>query len=198
MHRYTQEQKRFLESRVRGLTTAELTEKFNKHFGLNLETKQIKGYMSNHGLKNGINKQFQPGFIPFNKGKKGIGGWEPTQFKKGNKAHNWVPIGSERVNSDGYIDIKVADGQKRKNWKGKHIVIWEKHNGPVPEGHVVIFGDRDNRNFNPDNLILVSRKQLVRLNQNNLIQNDAELTKTAILITDIKHKISDRKVGGRN
>lgn len=192
MHTYTREQKRFLEKSTWGLTTAELTEKFNKHFGLSLEINQIRAFKKNHKLKSGILGTFKPGNIPFNKGKKGQGGWEPTHFKKGHLPHNWVPIGSERVNTDGYVDIKVADGEKQKNWKGKHIVIWEKHNGPVPKGHVVIFGDRDNRNFDPYNLILVSRKQLVRLNQNNLIQNDAELTKTAILITDIKHKMSDR------
>ena len=54
-------------------------------------------------------------------------------------------------------------------------------------------GDGNKRNFDPDNLILVSRAQLVRLNQGNLIQNDAELTRTGITIADIQNKIGERK-----
>lgn len=95
------------------------------------------------------------------------------------------------------MDIKVAEGQKHKNWKGKHIVIWEAANGPVPKGHVVIFGDGNIRNFVPGNLLLVSRKQLVRLNQMNLIQEDAELTRTGILIADICNKIGEWKCAGK-
>ena len=73
------------------------------------------------------------------------------------------------------------------------MLVWERENGPVPKGHVVIFGDRNRRNFEINNLILVSRKQLVRLNQNNLIQNDAELTKTGVIVADIYGKLGERK-----
>ena len=161
-----------------------------------------------HGLHNGrdarFNKgweptQFEKGHVPWNKGKKGlcIGG-KATQYKPGHKPANWMPIGSERINGDGYVDVKIQDGMKQKNWKGKHVIIWEGHNGrPVPPGHAVIFGDGNRRNFNPDNLILVSRKQLVRLNQRGLIQNDVELTKAGIVIADIHNKIGERKKGGK-
>lgn len=122
-----------------------------------------------------------------------IGGVE-TRFKKGHRPHNWVPIGTERINSDGYVEVKVQDGKCQKNWKGKHILIWEQHHGrPVPPGYAVIFGDGNNRNFDPDNLILVSRKQLAVLNKRRLIQKDTELTKTAIMIANLAMKISERK-----
>lgn len=122
---------------------------------------------------------------------KGIGGWEPTQFKKGNRPANYMPVGSERINGDDYVDIKVADPNK---WTGKHILIWEEHNGLVPEGHAILFGDGNRRNFDLDNLILVSRQQLAVLNKNRMIQNDADLTRTAILVVDVKRKIRDRAV----
>lgn len=101
-----------------------------------------------------------------------------------------MPVGSERVNSDGYVDIKISDPNK---WKGKHILIWEKENGPVPKGHCVIFGDGNNRNFDSNNLILVSRQQLIVLNKNNLIQSDADLTRTGVIIADLYQKINERK-----
>ncbi|MHB8308668.1 MAG: HNH endonuclease signature motif containing protein, partial [Candidatus Desulforudaceae bacterium] len=126
-----------------------------------------------------------------------VTGGKETQFKPGRLPHNYKPVGTERVNADGYVDIKIQDGNAQKNWKGKHLVVWEERHGPVPKGHAVIFGDGNRRNFEPSNLILVSRQQLAVLNKKNLIQNSAELTKTGIIIADIFRKISDRKADTR-
>lgn len=202
--KYSTEHIEYLKANISGRSFKELTAMFNKQFRMDLTVSAMTSLSDRHDLHNGrdtrLNKgweptQFKKGHVPANKGLKGVGGWKPTQFKKGDKPANWVPIGSERVNRDGYVDIKVADGKLQKNWKGKHILIWETTNGPVPKGHAVIFGDRNNRNFEPSNLILVSRKQLVRLNQHNLIQNDAELTKVGVIIADIYNKIGERKKG---
>jgi hypothetical protein len=57
----------------------------------------------------------------------------------------------------------------------------------------VIFGDGDKQNIDISNLMLVSRKQLVRLNQNGLIQGDIELTRTGIIIADVMSKIGERR-----
>ncbi|MFS0864108.1 HNH endonuclease signature motif containing protein [Fredinandcohnia sp. 179-A 10B2 NHS] len=191
MHSYTSKQIAFLTENVKGRTTAELTKMFNEHFGLNLKVSQISGVKKRNKLTSDMDFTFKPGHVPFNKGKKGVGGWEPTQFKKGNKPHNHKPIGTERINGDGYVDIKIADGKGRHNWRAKHVLIWEKENGPVPKGHAIIFGDGDRRNFDINNLLLVSRKQLARLNQNGLIQNDVELTKAGVIVADILGKISE-------
>jgi hypothetical protein len=189
-HRYTEEQIQFLTKNVIGRSNAELTDILNSHFELDLGINQIKAFKKNRGLSSGLDGRFKPGHIPFNKGKEGVGGWEPTQFKKGHKPHNYKPVGTERVNGDDYVDIKVADPNK---WRAKHILVWEKENGPVPKGHVIIFGDGNRRNFELDNLILVSRKQLALLNKHSLIQNDAELTRTGIIVADIYRKIGQQK-----
>ena len=60
----------------------------------------------------------------------------------------------------------------------------------MPKGSAVIFLDGDKRNFDIDNLHLVTRGQLAMLNKNNLIQKDADLTKTAINVVDLMKKIS--------
>ncbi|MCL4441540.1 MAG: HNH endonuclease [Firmicutes bacterium] len=196
-HLFTPDQAAFLAENVDGRSSQELRDLLNAHFGLNLTLAQIKAYKKNHGLTSGLSGRFRPGHVPANKGRKGVflGGQvaEACQFKKGHKAHNWVPIGSERVNGDGYVDIKIADGQLQKNWKGKHILIWEERNGPVPPGYAVIFGDGNRRNFDPNNLILVSRAQLAVVNKNRLIQDDADLTRTGIIVADIYRKIGERK-----
>lgn len=190
MHRFTPEQAKFIEDHVQGRGNEELTDIFNTHFKLDLNVKQIKAFKKNHKLNSGLDGRFPPGHTPFNKDKKGLGGWEPTQFKRGNKPHNYKPVGTERVNGDDYVDVKVADPNK---WKGKHILIWEEHNGPVPKGHAVIFGDGNRRNFDPNNMLLVSRAQLAVLNKHKLIKDNAEFTRTGIILANIYRKIGERK-----
>lgn len=191
---YSEEIIQFIAENHAGIGPREMTNLLNETFGTNYTNTQLKAYYGNRKLDSGLKGYFSKGHVPANKGVKGMGGWEPTQFKEGHRPANWVPIGSERVNGDGYVDVKVLDGQKQKNWKGKHICIWEDHHGPVPEGYAVIFGDGDRRNFDVDNLIAVSKGQLATLNRKGLIQKDADLTRTAIAVVDIIQKISERKV----
>lgn len=188
-HYYSHEQELFIKENIMGRPMKELTSMFNDHFKLELKYSQIRAFAKRKGLKNGLNTQFKKGQEPPNKGKKGVGGWEPTQFKKGHKPHNYKPIGTERTNGEGYVDIKVADPNV---WKAKHILIWEQENGPVPPGHVILFGDGNRKNFDLDNLILVTRKQLGMLNQKGLIRGNADLTRTGIIIADLYGKIAQR------
>lgn len=168
----------------------------NKYFNLNLPVKSVKAFKKNNNLSSGLDGRFKPGHIPPNKGKKGVGGWEPTQFKKGNRPANWMPIGTERLNPDGYLDIKVRDGQLQNNWRQKHILVWEKANGPLPKGHAIIFGDGDRMNTNLENLILVTRRQLLEMNIYKLIKNDSELTRSGVIIADIQIKLNEMKRAG--
>lgn len=193
MHEYTKEQDKFIRENAKGRYVKELTELSNQHFSLSLGENQIRAYKKNHKISSGLDGRYQKGSTPFNKGKKKywVGG-EETQFKKGQMPHNWKPLGSERITKDNYIQIKIQEGQFQKNWRGKHILIWEEINGPLPKGHAIIFGDRDRRNFDIDNLICVSRAQLARLNQNGLIQRDVDLTRTGIVIADVIAKMSER------
>ncbi len=192
---YPDEVKEFIKANYKGVGPKKMAELLNETFGTSYTHSQMKAWYSRHKLNSGVSGYFPKGHEPANKGKKGISypGMEVTQFKKGHKPHNWVPIGSERVTKDGYIQVKIQEGKFQKNWKCKHILIWEEAHGPVPEGHAIIFGDGNKRNFDLDNLLLVSRAQLVRMNQNKLIQDDTELTKTGILIADIYNKIGERK-----
>lgn len=187
---FTKEQKQFILQHVKGRHNQELADLVNERFGISVSTAQIKSWKRNRGLSSGL--RGSEGMDPPNKGKpKTWSGGEATQFKKGHVPHNYKPVGSERVNGDGYVDIKIADPNK---WRGKHLVIWEQHHGrPVPKGYAVIFGDGDRRNFDPDNLILVSRKQLVALNKFRLIRNDANLTRTGLIMADLYQKISERR-----
>lgn len=190
---FTKEQIAFIETHVKGASNQHLADSVNATFGLSITAKQMNTWKKNHGHTSGLDARFKKGSTPPNKGTKGLYnvGGNKTSFKKGIVPHNYMPVGSERVNSDGYVDIKVADPNK---WRAKHILIWEAHHGhAVPKGHVVIFGDRNPRNFEPGNLILVSHAQLAVLNRKKLIQNDTDLTRSSVVLADIYLKISQRK-----
>lgn len=165
----------------------------NKEFGLNLTFTQIQAFLKRNQLTNGRNTSFKKGQSPWNKGMKGldIGGKE-TQFKKGQRPVNYRPIGSEMIDKEGYTRIKISDhGTYPQRWKLKHRILWENINGPIPEGHALIFADGDKRNIDLDNLILVSRQQLARINQHSLISSDAELTKTGVILAEIMTKVGE-------
>jgi len=187
----TDEQHKHLVSIAEGRTTNKISKMLNEKFRLSITPRQIQIYKKNHDLKSNISTTFKQGQKSWNKGMKGldIGGKE-TQFKKGHRPYNYQLVGTERVNGEGYIDIKIADPNK---WRPKHRIIWEKENGKIPRGFVVLFGDGTKSNVNIDNLILVSRSQLSLLNKLHLIKNDADLTRTGIIVTDIYQKISERK-----
>jgi hypothetical protein len=196
VHWWSEEEKEFLRQHYTNHSQRQLLDMFNERFNVAIGISQLTGALRRYDIKSGRTGQFNKNQRAWNKGMKGINlsgeNGMKTQFKVGHKPHNYKPVGTERVNGDDYVDIKIADPNK---WKAKHILVWEKEHGPVPKGHAVIFGDGNRRNFSLDNLILVTRKQLVRLNQNHLIKDNTELTKMGLIIADIHSKIGERKRG---
>ena len=105
---------------------------------------------------------FKKGHVPWSKGTKGVLKPNKTSFKKGNIPHNTREMYSERLSKDGYIEIKVGINK----WIGKHRYTWEQHyKKKVPKGYAVLFLDGDNRNFEIDNLKIISRGALLILNR---------------------------------
>jgi hypothetical protein len=191
MRRYTQAEIRFLKKKITGRAYAEIAALFNARFGTDIAVEQLASTLKRYGLSNGRDCRFRPGQVPHNKGKSVCyPGCEETQFKKGNRPWNWRPAGSERINADGYVEVKVRNPNK---WKGKHLLIWEAANGKVPKGRVVIFADGDKSNLKLENLLMVSRGELAVMNRGGLISRNGELTKAGKAIADIKMLIADRE-----
>ena len=117
---------------------------------------------------NAVAHRFRKGQEPPNKGKRihefmtkeGIEASSRTRFRKGHLPANTKPIGYERINQkDGYVYVKVSMDEKMVL---KHRWVWEQANGPIPEGHNVMFRDGDRMNCNLENLELVSREEAAR------------------------------------
>ncbi|WP_136247970.1 HNH endonuclease signature motif containing protein [Halomonas borealis] len=137
--------------------------------------------------------QFPPGNQPWCKGLTGLKlGSEDTHFKKGQKSHNWVPLGSERLAKDGYRQRKVTDtGYPPRDWRMVHHLVWEEHNGrPVPEGHIVAFRDGDKANVTPENLMCITTAENMR--RNSIHRLPPELSDLCRLRGSLTRKINRR------
>ena len=177
MFKYSDKQLEFIKSNYKGITTIKLTELFNNEFNENVTLSQIKNHLFRNGLKNGVVKRFEKGHIPANKGTKGISKPNKTSFKKGNIPKNYRPVGSERINRDGYAEVKIADPRK---WELKHRLIYKEAFGEIPKNCVLFFLDQDKSNLDLDNLILVSKQESLILNKELRLSNDANVNKTRI------------------
>jgi hypothetical protein len=119
----------------------------------------------------GASFRFQRGHVPANKGLRrpgyGPGRMRETQFRKGERPHTWVPVGTEVRDDDGYLKRKIGDDRTkppRFNWRYVHTMTWEARNGPVPSGHAVAFKNGDKTDIREENLEIVSREELMRRN----------------------------------
>lgn len=182
--RWTDELREEFVAFVPGHVESEIVEHMAPLIGFTPTVAQIAAAKVRFGVKSGTHGgRFAKGHESHNKGRS----WDEYmpkesqeacrrgQFKRGNvsgrAAQLEAEVGAERVNDDGYIDVKVLGGRGnwRRNWKPKHVVVWEQANGrEVPKGHIVRFRDGDKRNFDPANLALVSKADNALLNKYNI------------------------------
>lgn len=197
VHHYTLEEQQFFKTFVPGHSYKEIQEAFVELFGWDISISQIRGCIRRYKLNTGRSGYYCKGKQSQFKGMKGlrIPGSEKGWFKKGNIPHNHKPIGSERIRSDGYIEVKIAEPNK---WRLKHVFVWENNNGTVPNDSCVIFLDGNKQNIDLNNLLLIKRKTLVRMNQKGLFYNDPEHTLAGVKIAEISNAIGDarRKIKG--
>lgn len=191
-HRYTVEERQFMADYVPGHSYREIQKAFTEKFGWEISLGQINSYIGNHHLNTGRTGRFQKGREPFNKGKKGkcAAGCEKTWFSKGHKPANYRPVGSERINIYGYVEVKVADPNK---WELKHRVVWKSVHGEIPKDCIVIFRDNDKTNTDIRNLRLIKRSTNAVLNHTGLNEYSGDFKETAIRIAELKVASSNAK-----
>lgn len=203
--KWTEEVIQFMIDNYQGKDNIELAEMLNEKFNLNTNADRVSNEKSKLKRLRGINLQtginrgcIKKGNVPKNKGLK----WNDylskesqekcrkTTFKKGNIPHNHKKIGSERINVDGYVEIKVAEPNM---WELKHRVIYESMYGNIPTNSKVIFLDNDKSNLNIDNLKCIKSSEELIMNQNKLRYSNKNLTESGYLIAKIMDKAKVRK-----
>ena len=156
----------------------EITELMSNKFNHEFRKSQIKSIMAKYKITNNMKSKKPKGIKTWNKG-----------LNMGNAhIHNLKNIGDEYVNSDGVITIKVDNPVR---WVHKHRYIYEQAFGEIPKDKVLIFLDGNKQNLNLDNLCLISKRQLLSMNQNKLFYNNAELTKVGSELANLMLKINE-------
>lgn len=115
--------------------------------------------------------RFKSGHATWNKGIRFNPGGrsEETRFKKGSVPPNNRPIGSLRIDKDGFLLIKTVEDGCGFSWQRVARVTWKKHYGEYPaKGTVVRLIDDQNSslesNQDINNIKVMSRKELMLLN----------------------------------
>jgi len=119
-------------------------------------------------MESGKAHRFVKGQVPPNKGKKMppevYEKVKPTMFSAGHKPHNTKHDGHISIRRDkngrDYAHIRVREGV----YKLLHRVIWEEHNGPIPDGYLVVFKNGDTMNCTLENLELITREENMKRN----------------------------------
>ena len=173
------EQLKFLRENYHGRSAAEMTTLFNEHFSTSKSLQQIINLVSKHGIISGRTGHFKKGSLPF----------------------NVKPIGHEML-SEGYIKVKIAKPNPRRgtstSYKSKHLLIWEEVHGKVPDGMIIAFRDCNKLNCEIDNLMLLSKTEMLNLISLDYKEMPSEVKPSLVVLAKLKTKISSRRNERRN
>lgn len=185
---FTDKQELFYREHCRDLTYQQQIDLMYQTFGISITKAQCKAWRTNHKFFGGLTGRWEKGEPAWNKGKH----WDDfmsseaqrnsrkTCFKKGIVPKNSKPVGCIKMRKDGYLWIKLRDGQKRENWTQLHRHIWEQSNGPIPKKHKLVFLDGDTRNCSLENLMLVSESDLLIANIKYGLIDDPEINQAVL------------------
>jgi hypothetical protein len=182
---------------VPGHTEAEISAEHERLYGFPLREGQIGNAKSKFGVKSGTHggrfeKGHDGGFASEAHRRAFLEAGKATQFKKGQVSGSALArrreVGYERVNADGYVEVKVHDGlqsRPNRNFRPKHHVVYEQAHGPIPDGCNIVFADGDKRNFDPDNLVAVPRATWATISRKHLEHHDADGLRACMAIAEL-------------
>lgn len=182
---------------------------FSQKFGRDdVSLKNFNALCQRNGWLTGRTGFFAKGEVPHNKGKPfNPAGSEKGRFKKGNAPHNTNYLGHERVSVDGYVEISVDERNPHTGFERRYVLkhkwLWEKLNGPVPDGHALKCLDGNRLNTDPSNWECIPRAVLARLNggrfRTTLPYDDAspELKPAVMAIAKLKHQAHENRKGAK-
>lgn len=140
----------------------------------------------------GVKNRYPKGHKPANLGKKMppeiYEKIKPTMFKKGQDVHNEKYDGYERITKDGYVEVRIRKGK----FKLKNRLIYEQHHKvKLHTDDVIIFADHNKLNFEINNLIKITRTELMM--SNSICNYPPELRSLINLNSKLKKKINEKQ-----
>lgn len=136
--KYTPEMTQWIRDNCAGVEWESVAENFNRFFGTDKTARQLRACAHDNDIHNGIYHQ---------------------QPRKG----RYRPVGSTRLDKDGYVVIKIADPCK---WRRAQLVEWEKYHKPIDiRKDMLIFLDGNRQNYHIDNLYKLPRRLIAIFNR---------------------------------
>lgn len=167
---WSKEEEEFLIRNFTKMTVREIAEKLNRSkFSVKGKVTQLRLKLPEETrLERKRIGQFKKGMKPVFRHPKGFSFYPQNEYKKGNIPHN--------TKYDGAISIRTMTSKGRRYkykwiriskgvWKLLHKHLWEKENGPVPEGHCIWFKDGDRLNAKIENLELITMEESAKRNR---------------------------------
>ena len=193
---YSKEQRAFLFEYIPGHHRKEIMIAFNERYPETpITINQVTAFIKNNYVYTGFTGRFEKGHISHNKGVKvspdQYEALRPTMFKKGQRPHNFKPVGSTRVNIDGYVEVKVADPN---TWRARSRLVYEQANGKIPRNHCVLHKNGIKTDDRLENLIVISHAELATINHSGLFtENGLDMNEVVINLARLKILINKRR-----
>ena len=177
----TDEQREYIKDNLAKFRTIrEFREHFNKKFNQEIKQSTMESFITKTLLiKRGKNE---------------------GKFKKGGgNRYKSLPVGTIRK-TQGRTFIKVQQSGERiksydrPDWIPMQEYVYQCSKGRVPAGCYICFLDGNTENFNPENLYPINRRIHAYMSRNRLWSENPELTKTAILLAELKIKLNRKDV----
>lgn len=187
-----------------GVSSKRMAEMVNERFGTDFTPQRMKCFRARNKIKSGETGWYQKGHEPATKGKtleeickndpEKIAKVRSTQFKKGQKANNELPLGTVVVNTDGYkLRKKSMTGDLWDRWEPLHRAVWEEHNGPIPPGMIVSFRDNNRLNCDIDNLMLITKGENSALTRLGYRSEDPDLTDVGLNVIRLRNAVEEKR-----
>ena len=121
-----------------------------------------------------------------------------TMFQKGHVPKNYMEVGTYTHTTEGYLIRKIKEeGTQWERFEFVHRAVWEEHNGPIPEGKMVIFLDGNKDNCDIANLALVDNNENLEMNRRRLRFSDPESTKAGLMISKVRLAANRKRQKGK-
>ena len=205
----------FIVEHQANISRRELTEKFNKEFGLNLKVENVRSYAKRNGLFRKISVMISSeGHQWLVENQAGMGRREltasynnrfGTDFSTPQVSHycNRKGLNADEIirnrkrigtitRHDKFLYIKTANPSV---WQPLHRVQWESYHGKkIPVGFMITFADGDVDNHARDNLVCVRDSISIVINHCNRADTpDPELNKAIMLTESLRAMVKDNE-----
>lgn len=198
----------WLAAYIPGHSEQEIIAAFKERWGVELRVPQVANFKTRFGIKSGtVGGRFVKGQKSYNKGRpqsewmtpEAIERTKATRFQKDAVPRNARPMGFERVNVDGYIEVKVRerpDAEHRSCFDLKQRLVYEKvHGVKLTSDDVIVFLDGNKLNCDPSNLARLSHAEHAKMTTYKLTYSDRETFETALNIMRLNDRV--RSITGR-